>query len=185
MAHRVCPWWIGYCLTCPLRRYGQDPAKILAPYLREGMTVLEPGPGMGFFTLEMARQVGASGRVIAIDAQPKMIDRLRRRAEKAGLLARIRTRVAGVDRAAVSEWQGQVDFSLLFAMVHEVPDVPEFFAAIAAASKTGARVLLAEPRGHVDEADFSAELVAAEAAGFRVEGGPRIRRSLTAMLELR
>jgi len=44
MAHRVCPWWIGYLLASPLRRWlGQDPAKILSPYVREGMTILEPG----------------------------------------------------------------------------------------------------------------------------------------------
>lgn len=84
MAHRVCPWWLGYWLACPLRQYRQDPSKILAPYVREGMTVLEPGPGMGFFTLELARLVGATGRVVAVDIQRKMID-LKRRAAKAGL----------------------------------------------------------------------------------------------------
>ena len=52
-------------LASPLRRLLHDPAKILAPYVREGMTVLEPGPGMGFFTLDLARRVGASGRVVA------------------------------------------------------------------------------------------------------------------------
>ncbi len=52
---KVCPWWAGYFLASPLRQLFQDPAKILAPYVREGMTVLEPGPGMGFFTLELAR----------------------------------------------------------------------------------------------------------------------------------
>jgi predicted methyltransferase len=62
MAKRVCPWWIGYLLLSPLRRLGQDPAKILAPYVREGMTVFEPGAGMGYFTLELARRVGPSGR---------------------------------------------------------------------------------------------------------------------------
>jgi len=54
MAHRVCPWWLGYLLASPLRRLLQDPAAIVGPYVREGMTVLEPGPGMGFFTLAMA-----------------------------------------------------------------------------------------------------------------------------------
>ena len=43
MAHRVCPWWLGYLLGAPLRRLMQDPRKVLAPYVREGMTVLEPG----------------------------------------------------------------------------------------------------------------------------------------------
>ena len=87
MANRVCPWWIGYLLASPLRRWlGQDPAKILSPYVREAMTVLEPGPGMGFFTIPLARLVGPSGRVIAVDLQPKMIESLKRRASKAGVL---------------------------------------------------------------------------------------------------
>ena len=50
MVHRVCPWWLGYFLASPIRQWlGQDPIKILSPYVREGMIVLEPGPGMGFF----------------------------------------------------------------------------------------------------------------------------------------
>jgi predicted methyltransferase len=62
MSRRICPWWLGYFLASPLRRWlRHDPTKILAPYVREGMTVFEPGPGMGFFTLELARRVGASG----------------------------------------------------------------------------------------------------------------------------
>ena len=73
MAHRVCPWWLGYLLASPLRRLMQDPVKVVAPYVREGMTVLEPGPGMGFFTLELARLVGPSGRVVAVDIQPRML----------------------------------------------------------------------------------------------------------------
>ena len=58
MAPRVCPWWIGWLLASPVRKLMQDPARILAPWVRDGMTVLEPGPGMGFFTLELARRVG-------------------------------------------------------------------------------------------------------------------------------
>jgi len=52
------------------------------------MTVVEPGPGMGCFTLELARLVGLQGRVVAIDVQPTMLLDLRRRAGKAGLLDR-------------------------------------------------------------------------------------------------
>jgi ubiquinone/menaquinone biosynthesis C-methylase UbiE len=47
------------------------------------MTVLEPGPGMGAFTLELARLVGSSGRVVAVDVQSKMLDGLKRRAKRA------------------------------------------------------------------------------------------------------
>ena len=79
MGHRVCPWWLGYVLASPLRRLLQDPVAIVQPYISPGMTVLEPGPGMGFFTIELARLVGGTGRVIAVDIQPKMLDGLKAR----------------------------------------------------------------------------------------------------------
>jgi hypothetical protein len=44
MSHGVCPWWLGYLLASPVRRLLQDPTRIVAPHVREGMTVLEPGP---------------------------------------------------------------------------------------------------------------------------------------------
>jgi len=89
LPQRVCPWWLGYLLVSPVRRLVQDPRKVLAPYVREGMTVLEPGPGMGFFTLELARLVGPSGRVVALDIQPRMLAGLSRRIARAGLLERL------------------------------------------------------------------------------------------------
>ncbi len=39
MAHRICPWWLGYILASPLRRLLQDPAAIVEPHVREGMIV--------------------------------------------------------------------------------------------------------------------------------------------------
>lgn len=89
MGKRVCPWWLGYFLASPLRRFLQDPGAMVAPYVHSGMTVLEPGPGMGFFTLEVARRVGPHGRVVALDVQPRMIGGLKRRLAKAGLLDRV------------------------------------------------------------------------------------------------
>lgn len=89
MAHPVCPWWLGYFLVGPLRRLWQDPVKVVQPYVTSGMTALEPGPGMGFFTLELARLVGKDSRVVAVDIQPKMLAAPRRRAERAGLLEHI------------------------------------------------------------------------------------------------
>jgi predicted O-methyltransferase YrrM len=61
------------------------------------MTVLEPGPGMGFFTLDLARLAGRQGRVIAVDIQPRMIAGLQRRAAKAGLADTIDARVTTRD----------------------------------------------------------------------------------------
>ena len=67
MAQRVCPHWVGCLLLNPLRRLIHNPDQILASYVTGGMTVLDIGPGMGFFTLPLARMVGPGGKVIGVD----------------------------------------------------------------------------------------------------------------------
>ncbi len=186
MGKRVCPWWLGYLLASPVRRWiSDDPHKLLAPYVREGMTVLEPGPGMGYFTVELARLVGPAGRVIAVDIQPKMLNGLRRRAAKAGLLDRIDVRTATPDSMGLEDLAGAADFTVAFAVVHEMPAAESFFHQVAAASRIGAQLLLAEPSGHVNPAEFDAELQAAAAAGFVVADRPSVRRSRAALLAKR
>ncbi|HSN91197.1 MAG TPA: methyltransferase domain-containing protein [Anaeromyxobacteraceae bacterium] len=170
---RVCPWWLGPLLASPIRRLWQHPRPILAPHLGPGMTVLEPGPGMGFFTLEAARLVGPTGRVVAVDVQQKMLDGLRRRAERAGLGASIETRLARGDDLGVEDLAGRVDLVLALWVVHELPDQARFFGQVRRALRRGGRILIVEPRGHVHEADFVETLRLAEAAGLvRVEPPP-------------
>jgi len=183
MAHRVCPWWLGYFLASPLRRLLLEPGKVVQPFVHEGMTVLEPGPGMGFFTVELARLVGASGRVVAGDIQPKMLAGLKRRVAKAGLLARVEARLVAPGSLGLTDLKGIVDFTLAFAVVHELPDAGRFFAEVAQASKPGAEFLLVEPAGHVKEAEFQAELKAAVQAGFSLADRPSVRRSHAALLK--
>ena len=183
MAPYVCPWWLGYLAASPVRRLMYDPRKILAPYVREGMTVLEPGPGMGFFTLELARLVGPSGRVVALDLQPRMIAGLKRRAAKAGLLGRIEARQVPGNTLDVADLAGKVDFALVFAVVHELPAVAPFFVEVAAAMKPGGRLLFVEPAGHVKPAQFEEEVQAALRAGFNPVERPAIRRSLGVLLK--
>jgi SAM-dependent methyltransferase len=183
MKHGVCPWWLGYLLASPLRRLLQDPAKLLAPYIREGMTVLEPGPGMGFFTLELARFVGAGGRVIAVDVQPKMLERLKRRADAAGVSDRVDARACSSDSLGLADVAGSVDFTLAFAVVHEMPSAATFFAEAAGASKAGASLLFAEPAGHINSEQFESELATAFQTGFALLDRPTIRRSRAALLK--
>jgi len=182
MAEHVCPWWAGYLLASPIRRWMQNPEELLAPYVREGMTVLEPGPGMGFFTLPMARLVGASGRIVAVDIQTKMLDGLQRRAAKAGLAHRIEARLAQSDSLGIGDLKCAMDFVLAFAMVHEMPSADAFFLQASAALKPAGLLLLAEPAGHVKPEGFQKELEAARAAGLKEMSRPAIRRSLAAVL---
>lgn len=182
MAHSVCPWFLGPLLASPLRRFFLDPRAALSPWVKTGDTVLEPGPGMGFFTLELARLVGPAGRVVAVDLQPKMLAGLEKRARKAGLAARIETRVATEAGLGVADLAGRVDFVLAALVVHEVADPGRLFLELHEALRPGGRVLLVEPAGHVSTAAFGEERELARRAGLRVEAGPSLGRNHTALL---
>lgn len=176
MRHR-CPWYLGYFLINPLRRLVQSPVKLLQPYVKEGFRMLEPGPGMGYFTLELARLAGPTGKVHVVDIEPRMLSALGRRARSAGWENRIDLRLARENALGVGDLAGEIDFVLAFAVVHELGDVAGFFTEAATAMKSGARLLFAEPTGHVSEALFAQECAAAEAAGLVVVERPDIWRS--------
>jgi SAM-dependent methyltransferase len=169
-------------LASPIRRWLQNPDKILSPYITEGMTVLDIGPAMGFFTIPAAQMVGKSGKVIAVDVQQKMLKPLLKRAEKAGVADRIVAKLIEPDSIGVSE---PVDLCLLFNVVHEVPDAASLFSQIKAILKPSGKALLAEPAWHVPEEEFQETLALASNAGLKVLARPEIRRSRSALLTLK
>jgi ubiquinone/menaquinone biosynthesis C-methylase UbiE len=178
----VCPWWIGWALASPLRRIFYKPHAILQPYVREGMIVLEPGPGMGFFTLELARLVGSRGKVVVSDIQPRMLDGLRLRAQKHGLISRIDYRLADSSGMHLDDMKGKVDFVLAFAMVHEVTEKAAFFKELLAALASKGKLLISEPAWHVKDADFKRTLETAQSVGLKVESALTIRTNHSAVL---
>lgn len=181
-SHRVCPWWIGYFLATPLRRLLQNPRRILKPWVSEGALVIEPGPGMGFFTLELARLVGSGGRVAALDIQPKMLNVLKRRARRAGLLDRIDARLIGPDRLELADLKGKADLVFAFAVVHELPSAEGFLREAHEVLKAGGKLLISEPHPRVSKEDFDTTVRLAEAAGFHEKARPQIPRSLSVLM---
>jgi ubiquinone/menaquinone biosynthesis C-methylase UbiE len=175
VAERVCPPWIGYFLLNPLRKLVENPDNMFGPFVRDGMTVLEPGCAMGFFTLPLARMVGPAGRVIALEIQDKMLAVLGRRAEKAGLRERIELRRIGADGYSLDDLSGQVDFAAAIHVVHEVPDKAMFFTEIWKALRPGGRLLVIEPRGHVSRGQFEETAAIAVEAGFTPDTLPKKR----------
>lgn len=182
MAQHVCPWWVGYLLASPIRRMMQDPEELLRPYLWSGMTVLEPGPGMGFFTIPVAQMIGEAGHVVAVDIQPSMLSSLRRRAAKAGVGARVEMRLAHPSSLGIADLEGQVDLVLACAVVHEMPSATSFFREASAALKADGRLLLIEPAGHVTAQDFARELEAARRCGLFESDRLTVRRCQAALL---
>jgi ubiquinone/menaquinone biosynthesis C-methylase UbiE len=182
MAESVCPWWLGYLLASPIRRLLQNPESIVSPYVKTGMTVLEIGPGMGFFTLPMARIVGPKGKIICPDIQEKMLSSLKRRASRAGLSERVITKLSTSDSLNITEHVAQADFALAFAVVHEIPDQKKLFRQIYDCLKPGAKLLISEPTGHVTPEDFDKMLQLTIDTGFTEISRPVIKRGISAYL---
>jgi ubiquinone/menaquinone biosynthesis C-methylase UbiE len=176
----VCPWWaVPFTIDPPFRRWFHDPQKIVGPYVAPGMTVLDIGCGVGWFSIPMAGMVGAGGKVVAVDLQQQMLNMLRRRAEKAGVAARIELHKCEQNRLGV---QVEADFALIFAMLHEVPDQGRLLGEVRDCLKPGGKLLLAEPPIHVTAKKFAGEVKVAEETGFQIVERPKLRWSHAVVL---
>ena len=168
-SNRICPVEIAGSLDNRLRRWIQNPKKILGQYIRGGMTVLDMGCGPGFFTIEMARMVGKSGHVIAADLQEGMLQKLRQKVRGTELEERITLHKCGEDRIGVTT---PVDFVLLFYMVHELIDQERFLYEIEKIVKPNGQVLLVEPPFHVSRKAFEDTIEKAIRTGLVVVDRP-------------
>jgi ubiquinone/menaquinone biosynthesis C-methylase UbiE len=178
--NQVCPWWLTPTFDNPLRRWIHNPQAILGEWVREGQVVADIGCGMGYFTIPLAGMVGEGGLVIAVDLQDKMLEFVRRRAVRAGMLPRIRLHKATPELLGVTE---KVDFVLTFWMVHEVPGKLEFLSQVYELLKPGGRFLLVEPIIHVPAAAFNKTGEIACSVGFKVSSMPEVRISRAVLFE--
>jgi ubiquinone/menaquinone biosynthesis C-methylase UbiE len=70
----------------PARDAWQRPQRVIEFLkLHSGQTVADLGAGTGYFSVRLARAVGATGTVLALDIEPNRIAHIARRAQQAGL----------------------------------------------------------------------------------------------------
>jgi ubiquinone/menaquinone biosynthesis C-methylase UbiE len=170
----VCPWWFAYTFDNRIRRIFHNPEHITGLFIKPGMTVMDIGCGMGYFSLGMAGQVGENGRVLAVDLQQQMLDNLLKRAAHAGLADRIIPVKCTADQLGVTE---AVDFVLTFWMVHEVPDKQKFLQQVYDSLKPGGKYLLVEPKVHTGAKYFAEMIDACIKTGFTELGTPKVSLS--------
>ena len=177
--NRVCPVEIAGGLDTKLRRWLQNPYKLLHPFVHEGMTVLDVGCGPGFFSMAMGEMVGLSGNVIAADLQNGMLDIIRNKIEGTQLEKIIKLHKCEKDKIG---YTGESDFILAFYMIHELPDQTRFFNELYSVLKPGGQLFIVEPKlFHVSGKEFSDTVGFAEKAGFKLMNRPRIRLSWSAV----
>jgi len=175
----ICPWQFAPLLDNFLRPLIHNPRKMFAPYVSQGMTVLDIGCGAGFASLGLAKLVGEEGLVIAADIQPNMLSFVEERAMKAGLYNRIRIHLCEANCIGIRE---RLDFAVAFFMVHEVPDAWALLEEIFKLLKTGGNFFLTEPKIHVKSSDFWQLVQDAQFIGFKVAEKPRVRFGQTVLL---
>jgi ubiquinone/menaquinone biosynthesis C-methylase UbiE len=178
-SNKICPVERAGSLDNRIRKWIQDPRKILGPYIEKGMTVLDIGCGPGYFSLDIAKMVGKSGRVIASDLQEGMLQKLNEKIIGTELEERITLHKSEKNKIGVAE---NFDFILAFYMLHEVPNAEDFFKEIKALLKPNGKILIVEPPLHVSKAAFENSLTKARIVGLRAVERPKIFLSKAAIL---
>ena len=108
-----------------------------------GMIVADVGAGTGYFSLRLARRVGPSGKVYAIDVQPEMLEKLKANAQ--------REKLGNIETLLGSEADpklpaGKIDLVLLVDVYHEFSQPQQMLQHIRASLKLDGRLVLLEYR---------------------------------------
>lgn len=141
------PQFLANLIDNPLRRKIQPPGEMpIRHRIRPGMTVLEVGPGNGRYTVETARRVGNRGRLVTIDIEPKMIERVRQRAQAEGV-TNLEAKVADVYNLPFED--EMFDAIYMITVISEIPEpvraMKEFYRVLAPSGTLAFSELLTDP----------------------------------------
>jgi ubiquinone/menaquinone biosynthesis C-methylase UbiE len=116
-----CPPWLAWLveLENPFAKNYNASSIVQHLDLKPGMRVLDAGCGPGRVTLPLAKAVGPTGEVVAIDLQPSMLNRAREKTQAAGL-TNIRFQELPIEAGKLDE--AQYDRVILVTVLGEIPD---------------------------------------------------------------
>ena len=167
------PKWIGV-FDDPGRDAWQKPEAVIAQLgVAPGMTVADLGAGTGYFSVRLADAVGPKGRVLAIDIEPKFVDYMKERGEKAKMPQLVPV-LAAPDNPRLPKHG--VDLVLIVDTWHHIDDRLQYLVTLSSGVKAGGRVAVVDfkkgdfPVGPPDAHKLTAEAVAGEfaAAGWKL-----------------
>jgi ubiquinone/menaquinone biosynthesis C-methylase UbiE len=128
----------------PSRDAWQKPAKVVKHLgLKTGATVVDLGAGTGYFTMHLARAVGARGTVLAVDIEPGLVDHIRERAA-AAKLGQVEARLAAPDDPGLPD--GAVDLVFVCDTWHHIDGRGRYLERLARALEPGGRIAIVDFR---------------------------------------
>ena len=177
----VCPSWLCFSFDNFTRRWYQSPIKIIFPLVKEGDSVLDIGPGRGFFTFPLASLVKSEGLVYGLDIQKKMLDIINGIADKRNY-SNIITHLYDGKNFCIQE---KFDFINLFWMFHEVEYKDTFLEELKKVCKVGCKMLFAEPIIHVNKKAFNKSVQLFLDNGFSIVDTVKINISRAVIFEFK
>jgi len=147
----VCPMQVAGLLDSKFRKLFHNPNKILKPYIKKNITALDIGCGPGVFSMEIAKLMEGTGKVISVDMQEGMLEIVKRKIAGKFYENNIVLHKCAQNCIGVKE---NIDFLLLFYVVHEVPGKENLFNEILPLINKDGLIMIVEP-GLISTKEFN------------------------------
>ncbi len=128
-----CPSWLSFVLENPYMKSVSGSAVLISRMdIKPGMRILDIGCGPGRLTIPLAKHVGENGKVLALDIQEKMLQKLEKRI-KENSLKNVEKILGGAGEGKIKE-QNNFDKAILVTVLGEIPNkkraLEEIFEAL-------------------------------------------------------
>jgi ubiquinone/menaquinone biosynthesis C-methylase UbiE len=166
----VCPMRVAGLLDSKFRRFFHNPSKILKPYIHKNITALDIGCGPGVFSIEIAKLLEGDGKVISVDMQDGMLELIKQKIVGEPFEKNIVLHKCTQNSLNLKE---NVDFVLMFYMVHEVRDKKRLFDEVLPLINENGLIMIVEP-ALMPKKEFNGVADYIKKRGFEEHKKPRI-----------
>jgi ubiquinone/menaquinone biosynthesis C-methylase UbiE len=165
--HFPAPAFIGRFLDSDLRRKLQPPDKLIEwSGIKPGMSVLEVGCGSGAFVTFVARTVGKTGKMFALDIQPAMLRQVKAKLTRPENrdIKNIKLILGNADELPFAD--SSLDLVYMVTVLQEIPDKEKALKEAKRVLKPGGILAISELLPDPDYPLKSTTIKLGEAAGF-------------------